>query len=219
MAAKLQQLITVFPGKILRERVALILAEEFAGQKALAVLASADQTPYDVRVFTNRMSPVDAFSDVDTRPLINVWRETFTTEKSKSNSVNRQRGSAHTVHVDCYGSGKATKLTTDTHVPADELAADVAERTAEIANAILFSAWYHALGLGGAGGLVQDRWVSEITLFQPELAKMPATWVMGARLDLQVTTSQDFQENPGQTPIEINTTILRAEDGSILAQA
>lgn len=196
--------------ELVRDQVAAILKVESDAQAVMAEAAAKDPNLWRLRVFTERSSPWNAFSDLDPEkrlPIINVWIENSSFEKPRSNPISSQTATG-TVHIDCYGFGTAEE-TVEGHDSADLVAVREAERACRLARKIIMSGPYFVLGFPqentlpvGQPQVCSGRWVTGITSFQPSQAEQPVDRVAAIRIDLEVTYSEHGPEYVGQ-PLEI----------------
>lgn len=203
--------------EIVRDKIALILAEESESQQNLALSAGEDPLQWKLRVFTERSQPWNAWYvsgvPADRAPLINVWYDNGSFDDSSGDVIKTQIHKA-IFNVDCIGLGVA-KNTDAGHDSADEIASREAQRAARLVRNILMSGVYARLDLTGT---VYRRWINSISLFQPNLSENSAFSALGARISLAV----DFKETSPQVfgePLElISIDITRSDDGQVLAE-
>lgn len=208
--------------EIVRDKVALILAEESAQQQQLATDAGKDPALWKLRVFTERSNPWESLRTddggvpTDRSPVVCVWYDNSNLDKRASQTIDRQQMEA-TFHIDVYGVGTTEILAGGAgHVPGDEQAARVAQRGARLVRNVLMADSYVTLGIDRALGLVGQRNISTIQTFQPEFANQNARQLAVVRLALQVKLSEFGPQTPAIILEEIST-IVRDEDGAILA--
>lgn len=225
LTPQLQSLIDKLDNReLVRDQVAAIIKVESDAQVRLAPPLGRDPYLWQLRVFTERSSPWAAFSDTPDgkRPIVNVWAESSTFEKPRSNVISSQTA-VGTVHVDCYGFGVAEE-TIGGHDAADLVAAREAERSVRLCRNILMSGFYTYLGFPqqkflpeGKKQVCFGRWVSSITSFQPVSSERPVERVAAIRLDLEVTYEEHGPEYIGQ-PLEIlAVSLTKTPDGEWIA--
>jgi hypothetical protein len=222
--AQVQQLIDKFDSfELVRDQIAAILKTESDGQKSLAVAAGKDPSLWALRVFTERSSPWQAFKDDDCQPpIINVWFENASPNRSSSNVISHQE-MLGTFHVDCYGQGVDQRVASGQR-SADDLAAREAHRAARLVRNILMSGYYTLLGFpmaseftpeqkaAGERQIVMSRFPGATTVFQPTQDEQPVSRVCAVRFDLEVTYNETSQEYQG-VPLELLAlTMQRTED-------
>lgn len=225
MTAVIQQLIDKRDTfEIVRDKVALILAEESAQQQQLAVTAGKDPALWKLRVFTERTNPWeflrsdDGTPPADLTPVVSVWYDSSTLDQKASQTIDRQQMEG-TFHLDVYGVGVAKILAGGAgQTLGDELAAKEAQRGARLVRNILMADSYTTLGISRALGLIGQRHVSTIQTFQPEFAGQNAWHVSGLRLALQVKMSEHGPQTPAVILEELSS-IVRGENGEILIDA
>lgn len=210
--------------EIVRDKVALILAEESAQQQQLAVADGKDPALWKLRVFTERTNPWeflrtdDGRPPADLSPVVCVWYESSNLDQRASQTIDRQQMEA-TFHLDVYGAGVTEVLAGGAgQVAGDETAAKEAQRGARLVRNILMADSYVTLGIDRALGLVGQRHISTIQTFQPEFANQNAWQLAGLRLALQVKVSELGPQTPAVILEEISA-IVRDEDGAILIDA
>lgn len=202
--------------EIIRDQISALLAVESASQMALAAIAGKDPEFWRLRVYQERANPWEALNDTDRSPIINVWWDSSTFDRSAGNTVERQKSSA-TINVDCYGFGRSAE-TVDGHAAGDQMAAEEAQRAVRLVRNILMAGEYTYLGFPRPSGVVWTRWVESISSFQPQQDNQNHSQVVGARLALRV----DFNEfSPQVTPVELellSAQVQRDSDGLVLVQ-
>jgi hypothetical protein len=204
--------------QIVRDKIALILATEIQNQMALAVVALKDPLNYYARVYTERTRAWEQFLNVpvvDDSPLINVSYETSNFDKGTGNTVSRQKSST-IYNIDCYGYGSAEGVAGGGQLTGDMLANFKVQNAIRIVRNILMASEYVTLGLDG---IVWQRWITTVNVFQPIIDVTPVQNVVGARISFAV----DFNEYaPQVTPSvlsEISVDVTRAVDGQIIVEA
>lgn len=225
MTAVIQQLIDKQDTfELLRDKVALILAEESAQQQVLAQAAGKDPALWKLRVFTERTNPWeflrsdDGLPPDDVAPVVCVWYDSSNIDTRSSQTIDRQQMEG-TFHIDVYGMGVTTILPDGAgQLTGDELAAKEAQRGARLVRNILMADSYVTLGVNRALGLVGQRHISTIQTFQPEFSNQNAWHVSGLRLALQVKMSETGPQTPAVILEELSA-IVRGENGEILIDA
>lgn len=205
----------------IRDRIATILKAESIRQVQLAVDAGrTDSTNWDMKVYVERANPWNEFIDnkKDQPPIINVWFSSSGTDKSASNSVDRQKWNG-TFNIDCYGHGVA-QATTEGHLAGDKLAALTSQRAVRLCRNILMSQENLYLGYpSDPQRFVWHRWVSAITSFQPSLDGDQANQVLGSRLVLNVEYNELAPEHEDFNTIEYVSIAVDNDTGEVLAEA
>ena len=206
-----------------RDAVAAILAVETVSQQALAVAASKDPTPWELRVYEERSDPWELFlnieetiaDDLPTTPIVNVWFESSDFPGAQGGVVEKQL-SEGTIVIDCYALGISEDKPFG-HLPGDLAAALEVQRAVRLCRNILMAADYTYLAFD-RGELVGSRWLEGLQMFQPQLNSETIQHVAGARLRLRVKYNETSPQIAGQ-PLEIfGATIKRGEDGSVYAE-
>lgn len=207
--------------ELVRDQVAVLLAENTAAQKKLAATVTGkDSALWDLRVFTEQSAPWEVYLNepppVPAPPLLSVWYESGSFDRSKSDVVKRQ---AHQgiFNIDVYGYAVSTVDRNDAtkHRPADQEAALTAQRGLRLSRNILMAAQNVYLQLRGT---VAGRWPQSIQSFQPELAEDAALRVWGMRLSLAVDFNEFSPQEEGATLDEVSVDIHRLSDGLIVAE-
>ena len=202
--------------QVVRDQIALILANEVENQKALATAAAEDPALWDLKIYTERAQPWEVWlnNQSDPTPIVNVWYDSSNFEKSLGDTVERQR-SGTTYNIDIYALGVASNDSSGGHNPGDREAAENAQRGLKLVRNILMADTNTYLQLRG---LVGTRWPESIQAFQPELPENNYLQIWAVRLALNV----EFNEfSPQYVPVNlevIDITLQREEDGRVLAE-
>lgn len=196
--------------EVVRDKVALLLAEESAAQM---VLAGAQSERFRLNVYTERANPWEQLKEGPFSPIVNVSLERcdFHTESS---SVGRQATTA-ILHVDVWGFA-VSEDTVEGHLPGDEAAAFEAQRAVRLVRGILLSGHYQYLGLPE---IVSARWVRSVQYMQPPFESKGSVDVVGARLELEVSFNELSVEEPSQILEAIAVVVVRGQDGRVLCEA
>lgn len=202
--------------EIVRDKIAQILANERDNQLVLAANAGRDVSLWDFDVYAERSNPWEQFlnSQVDVKPIVNVWYESSNVDSRASNSVARQKVDA-SFNIDICGFG-ISKRTDSGHSSGDEVAAKEAHRTIRLVRNILMSSIYTRLDLRG---VVWDRSLQSISVMQPEIDPASVQKIVGARMSLNVSFSEFSPQYDGDDLCEIGVTLLHGDSGEVLAQA
>jgi len=213
--------------EIVRDQIAAILKVEGDNQVALAAATSGkDPKLWRFRVFSERSNAWEFFQDGpdnadrgsdDDRgiPIVNVALNDIAAALAMGNVVERQQVDA-TFNVDCYGYGVAESDGNDGHIVADERASLEAQRLARLVRNILMSAQYVYLGLKGVVG---RRWVTSLTMFQPQGVSSATQHVVGARLAFTVSLNEYSPQVKGELLELISASVTRATTGEVLFAA
>ena len=216
MTAKLTYLIDKLDNfEIIESKIAAIFVEEIANQKVLALAASKDPALWDVRIFTERSNPWEMWlnDQEDIRPICNIWYDSETADKSKSNIMSRQQGIA-VYNLDCYGFGISSNNESGGHNPGDFEASEISKRTAKLIRNIIMSAPYAYLDMRGT---VASRWLRNKAAFQPEINGQQIQQVQAIRLALEIGFNELTTQLETQLLEYISVTIKRTETGEILS--
>lgn len=201
--------------ELVRDTIASILAVETVAQVALAT-AAAKPNPDDWKfyVFLERVNPWELFLADDLTPIVNVWFDSSTFDKSSSNVATRQKTDPSRFNIDIYAQANSTEETVG-HTPGDEAAAKLAHNTTKLVRNILMHDLYKYLGLQG---IVWRRWVGQITSFQPQSGGQPLNRVAAVRLVLEVEHNETIDLADHET-LEIISIDMRHEpNGQIIAE-
>jgi hypothetical protein len=201
--------------EVIRDKVALILANETISQQALAVSAGKDSTLWEYKVYTEKNDPFELVLDADSKindgSIINVWLDSASYPEG-SIGAKRQTGTA-IINIDCV-SGKTAIEEAGITTTADERASLDSERIARLARNIMLSADYTYLELRGT---VLKVWVSRITKLQPDRDDRPSQNVMATRVSLEVKFN-DYGPEITPTDLEdIYIDIEKDDTGQVLA--
>ena len=202
--------------EIVRDKIALILAAEVASQMQLAIDDGKDPDLWNLRVFLERSNPWEQLlnNQSDTFPIINVWYDNSTFDKSGSNITERQKV-VGIFNIDCYGFAVSEDDGAG-HKPGDKESALEVHRALRLVRNILMAAKYNWLDLRG---LVWQRWTQSVTIFQPQLENNAIPQVVGARLALSVTFNEFSEQIPTEILEQLSIDVFRAEDGEIVLEA
>ncbi len=204
-----------------RDQIAVLLANNVARQKELAEVAGEDPRLWDMLVYTERSAPWETYlndpPEVPAAPIVNVWYESGSFDRSKGDAVKRQ-AHAGQFNVDVYGFASASTDREDPsrQLPADRQAAFAAQRGIRLCRNILMAGDNTYLQLRGT---VWSRWVSSIQSFQPELSEDAALRAIGIRLTLAVEFNEFSPQTDGVILDEVSVDIHRDIDGKVIAQA
>lgn len=203
--------------EVIRDQIAAILATEVASQMALAVTAGEDPDLWKLRIFSERSNPWEQLlnEQVDRSPIVNVWFDNSTQDPGAGTTVERQKTQG-VFNIDCYGYGISSDEAGGGHNPGDKEAAFVLHRALRLVRNILMAAEYTYLNLRG---VVWQRWVQSITVFQPELDGRQMQQIVGARLAFRVIFNEFSPQVPAETLELVSVDVERTEDGEIVAQA
>lgn len=117
--------------QLVMDRIAEILVYELANQRTLN---PAEADSFDIRVYTDRFSPLDQFKK-DKRSLVNIELSDDSMQSNVTAIHGKQQESV-TINLYVYSVGTSTE-TADGHTPADLDAAVKVKQTRNIINRIL----------------------------------------------------------------------------------
>lgn len=202
--------------EIVRDQIAAILAVETVSQQALATTAGKDPTLWALKVYVERSNPWEQYQgpESDLTPIINVWFDTASANKSASNMFDYQKNRG-VMNIDCVAPG-VSKSSGAGHIPGDMSAALNAQRAARLVRNIIMAAEYTYLGLRG---VVAGRWPASVSMFQPSGAEHVVVPIVGARITLEV----DYNEYSPQIITDVlegvDAQVKRHPDGQVVALA
>ena len=211
----IQSLVDKLDGfEIVRARIAEILALETASQQALA--PPQDPALWALDVKEEATNPFGKWLHagsvkagvVDKTPIVNVWYQNGSFNKRDGDPVERQKHDGG-FNIDCYGYAVSSAAG-----PQDREAALEAQRAVRLVRNFLMAGTNVDLQLDP--NFVWDRWVSNITEYQPEYEGRPAFGIVAIRVRLDVGFNEYSPQYEGE-PLElVHVETKRAEDGSIL---
>ena len=204
--------------EIVRDKIAVILANESANQVTLATTAGKpNPDDWKLRVFLERTNPWEQFENdpADVSPLINVWFDNSNFDLGASNVMERQKSDG-VFNIDCYGYGKSKDDGGTGHEPGDRAAAIEVQKAIRFVRNILMAAEYTYLDLRG---IVSSRSFRSITVFQPQLDGRNVQHVIGARLACNAAFNEFSPQVEGETLELVSVDVKRAENGEVLAEA
>lgn len=209
--------------ELVRDQIALLLAENVAAQKILAVADGENPALWDMLIFTERSQPWEVYLNEPppnpAPPIVNVWYNSGSFPRDLGDPIKRQVHSA-VYHIDVLGFASATVDRDDAtkQLPADREATFAAQRGVRLTRNILMSAANAYLQLRGF--VWGSRWVDSITAFQPNLDDNAALRAIGMRLSLSVSFNETAPQVDATVLLdEIQVDVHRTGDGMIIAEA
>ena len=171
--------------EVVRDRIAEILVNELANQEALALAASADQTPYQIAISTEKTDPWESTQF----PLVNVWYDTGNIDTGASSPANNQQGD-HFYNLDCYVE-KDSEVSGSSIVSGDTLSAREVQRVAGLVWQIIMADQNTRLQFpfrtaGVPSAVVAHRVFEQLSTFQPSFGDKVVQNVEAMRLSLNV---------------------------------
>ena len=207
--------------EIVADNIAQILANESVSQQALAAAAGSDPLLWELRVFKDRARAWEiGLNNISpenlTPPIVNVWFDNSNFEKSMGNVVKRQQPTS-LVNIDVYGYGLAKDDPNSAgHFAGDERAANTAHRGTRLVTQILMAANYTYLLLRG---MVGQRWIQNLTSFQPQIDSRQALTVWAVRVTLAVSHNELRPQIEATDTLScIHLDLEQGETGEVLAQ-
>jgi hypothetical protein len=206
--------------EIVRDRIAVILANEVANQMALATAAAKDPDDWKLRIYTERGNAWEQFLTtpvVDKSPIVNVWFNADQFNKNVGTIATRQKADG-VFNIDCYGYGESADVPGGGHTPGDQKAAFESHRAMRLVRNIIMDQSNVRLQFS-PNVLVWDRWVQGRETFQPTQGQRTIQNVVGSRITLQVGYNE-FPVTPDESTILqlVASEIKRESDGLVLAQ-
>lgn len=205
--------------EIIRDQIAVLLASEVAAQKALATTAGKDPNLWDLKVFAERINPIEEYLN-DTAsflvPVVDVMFDSSAFQLHKSDLTERQ-GVVATYSIDCYGFGISEDVPGGGHTPGDMTGSLEAQRAAMLVRNILMAGENRFLGLDRS--VAWDRWITGTQMMHSDKDHQSVQKISCARIEMTVATNEFSPQVIPGTIAEINVDLKRASDGSVLAQA
>ncbi len=200
--------------KVVQDKIAEILTVEIDNQKTLAADAQRDPRLWDIRVFVERMSAWEEFANkpdesLDQPPIVNIWYERATYDRSKSDPVERQQADG-VYNIDVYGAGMSQGDGGEGHIAGEVDAADTRDRALMLVRNILMAAQYTYLDMRGT---VAGRWPESISTFQVPAENSSLQHIAAARLALQVSFNEFSPQVVGETMDAVNVIVKRTSTG------
>lgn len=207
--------------ELVRDRVALIIAEESAAQQVIAA-GTDGKNPDDwkLRVFIERSTPWDLFTTSEGTPptdlsaIVNVSFDEMMVDIPSSQISLKQQYDA-VINIDVLGMG-VSKINTDGHSLGDESAARMAQKAARLIRNILMSDKYRTLGFDRTLDIAGQRMVRGIKTFQAEYVN--SAYVSSLRLTLDVKLAE-LSASASHTILETINTITFDINGMVLVAA
>lgn len=210
--------------EIIRDQIARILSAETAFQMQTAQDSGIDSAYFDLNIYTERSNPWEQWlndpnptnSLADTAPIVNVWWDNSSYDKSASDVVERQKATT-TYNIDIYGRGVATDNQAGGHNPGDSAAAFNMQRGVRLVRNILMAS--HNTYLQMQGTIWGARWPSSISSYQPQIDDNSAIQVVAARISFEVEHNEFSPQWPAM-PLEfVNVDVNRDPNGQwVVAQ-
>jgi hypothetical protein len=203
--------------ELIRDKLSSLLALEFANQVRLAAAAGVDPDKYRLRVYQERTAPWQEFFEegADTSPLVNVWWDSSTFDKSTGNVVMSQKNSV-TYNIDCYGYGIAADNPAGGHIVGDQAAAEAVQRAARMVRQVIMAAENTYLGMRGT---VWGRWIDSVQSLQVRAEAPNVQAVVAARVRVTVEATEVSPQTATETLELMALSVTRHPDGLVLAVA
>lgn len=201
--------------ELVRDEIASILLLEKDNQKLLAIDEDKNPDLWNFDVCIERSSPWELIEDptsgevIRETPLVNVFFDQETFNGIQSNPVEQQRADG-VFTIDCLATKVHEKNADGTISRGDELAARDVQRVVRLVRNILMAGFYTYLNMRG---VVSQRDIQSVTMFQPNINDRPAQHVIGCRVNVAVNYNEF---SPQVEPVELDLVSLqctRAEDG------
>lgn len=206
--------------ELIRDKIASILTNEIANQKALAIAANKNSNLWNFKVYIERSNPIENFLNInedatlaDNLPIVNVWFDNYNLEDKSSNTVEKQTING-TFNIDIYALGIAKNNPLSGHLMGDELANRETQRVFRLVRNILMSSNYTYLEMQKTVG---RRWIQSVTSFQPESDGKVIQQIQAIRIAFTVQFIEFSPQYQGQSLELISNELKRNEDGSVIA--
>jgi hypothetical protein len=210
--------------EIVRDKIAVILREETVEQMNLATAAGKDPADWDLKIYIERFNPWEQFLNdapatrASTTPIVNVWYDSSNFDKGPSDTFAEQDCTG-TFNIDVYGFGRATANQAGGQNPGDKAAALNAQHGVRLVRNILMASVYNVLGFEQPQRVIGQRWVQNITAFQPEQGSQPVQNVSALRIIFAVRFTE-FSPQYEAVDLEIvGVEVLKTPEGEVLAEA
>lgn len=202
--------------ELVRNQVALILANETVNQVALATAAGkTDLTPWQYTVYVERKDPLslieidDEGNVLGDSSIMSVWLDRV--DISSGTIADIQQGEA-IINIDCVSS-KASLEVAENIEASDKRSSLDAERLARLARNILMNPEYIRLQLNS---IVLKRWITSIQKLFSDRTDRPYSHVVVSRVVLNVTANEDVNQIPTETLESIYIDIEKSDTGLVL---
>lgn len=205
--------------EVIRDQIALILKLNVEEQvNVLAPLAGKDPLDYELQLYTEASNPIENWLNLNDNsnkaPIVNVWVDGMNYEKKSSSTTGLNTQGDTTYNIDVYGLGISTE-TLEGHDPGDQQSALEVQRGIRLVRNIMMASQNMILQLVG---IVGDRFITSVKLFQPEQENNQSAKIQAARITLSVGHVEATQEALGEILESINVQIERDSDGLILLE-
>jgi hypothetical protein len=199
--------------------LAAILLDEFAGQEALAIAASEDPAPYQIRVFARCLNAVSHWIDApdsgtdDARPIVNISFDRQDYERAKSNIVKQRSGPAR-FYLDCFGYAKS-KRSQAGHDPGDVRADETADWVAYLIEQIVMSGHYAYLGMRTTVG---RRFIESVERMRVGTEEHPVQNIAAWRITLSVELNEESPQVQGEIIEAIDVAVHRLDNDQLILE-
>ena len=203
--------------EIVRDQIAAILVTEIANQQVLATNAGKDPNLWKLRIFSERYRPWEQFLNTvtDSSPLINVWVDNMSYDKSTSDPVERQKSEC-TYNIDCYAYGLSSNNVSGGHNPGDKVSSFDLHRSIKLVRNILMASENTYLQLRGT---VWSRWIDSINIFQPDIDAENVQNIIAGRIAFSVVFNEFSPQVTPATLDLLDVKINRKETGELYLEA
>lgn len=203
--------------EIVRDQIALLLANEVVNQMALATAAAKDPNDWKLNIYLERSNAWEKWlnDQTDSTPIVNVWYDNSIFNEAASNVMERQ-ASETIYNIDCYGLGISSDNPAGGHNPGDKEAAFEVQRAVRLVRNILMAAENTYLQ---QRGLVWSRMPQSITAFQPQIDNQTVQHVQGARIAFKVLFNEFSPQVAEETLEYVSVDVKRTDDGLVIAEA
>ena len=210
--------------ELVRDNIAGIIFCNSEQQQILAAADGEDPELWKLQVYTEASDPFEKWlnldsgeqnQDPDLSPIVNVWFESSTFPEAKGNIVKKQHATG-IYNIDIYGLGFSQDNQSGGHVSGDKLAALECQRAVRLVRNFLMAAENAYLQLRG---LIGQRWIQNISSFQPRLGEVPVQNILGMRIAFRVEFIETSPQVVGEDLEEIGIELKKDDSGQITTVA
>lgn len=205
--------------ELVRDQIAVILAENVVAQMALAVTAGKDPELWNLTIYTERFQPLEnalnitSASSGPTTPIVNVYFDSSDDMLASSNFVDRQQKKG-TYRIDVYGFGIAQEDGAGGQIPGDFQASINCQRAARLVRNIIMASINTHLQLKG---VVANRYFRDMTQMRPNIGENPVQEVIAMRMALDVTFNEFSPQYDAGILEKVVVDINQSLDGQVIA--
>lgn len=213
--------------EIVRDQIALILANEVANQQALAVLAAKDPALWGFKIYTDRANPFGAWLNIDENaapePIVNILLDNIDYPADQTSGAGIKSRADVDYLIDIAAAAPSANNPAGGHFSGDQVAAATVQRIYRLVRNILMAGINQHLQLrirplidGDPAGVVLDRFARSFAIFQPSSGQQIIQNAVGGRFTLRVTMVETTEQFTGESLETVLVKILRDDDGAVL---